>query len=92
MDKFTLQLSPAATRDLDGLDDNTARAILNELPTLEDNPFPQGKRIKKIKGKKSNYYRLRVDKYRVFYSIEGREIAVLRITSKKDADRFIKQL
>ena len=92
MDKFILKLSPSATRDLDRLEDKVVRVILDELPALRDNPFPRGKRIKKIKGKKSTFYRLRVDQYRVFYSLEGTEVIILRIIGKKDTDRFIKNL
>lgn len=92
MDRFVLKLSPTATRDLDQLEDKVARMILDELPVLRDNPFPIGKLIKKLKGKKSTFYRLRVDKYRVFYCLEGTEVVILRIIGKKDADRFIKNL
>ena len=92
MERFTLKLSPTATRDLDRLDDKEAAKILDELPILRDNPFPRGKLIKKIKGKKSTFYRLRVDKYRVFYTIEGSEVVILKVISKKDADKFIKHL
>jgi mRNA-degrading endonuclease RelE of RelBE toxin-antitoxin system len=59
---------------------------------LRENPFPRGKLIKKLKGKKSTFYRLRVDKYRVYYTIEGPDVVVLRVLSKKDADKFIKRL
>ena len=92
MERFTLKLSPTATHDLDRLDDKEAAKILDELPILRDNPFPRGKLIKKIKGKKSTFYRLRADKYRVFYSIEGAEVVILKVISKKDADKFIKHL
>jgi mRNA interferase RelE/StbE len=92
VDKFTLKLSPTATRDLDYLEEKIARTLLDKLAVLRNNPFPQGKWIKKIKGKKSTFYRLRVDKYRVFYSIEGSEVAILKVISKKDADKFIKTL
>ena len=92
MERFTLKLAPAATRDLDRLGDQEAAKILNALPTLQENPFPRGKLIKKIRGKQSAFYRLRVDKYRVFFSIEGTEVVIFKVISKKDADKFIKQL
>lgn len=92
MDRFVLKLSPTATRDLDRLEARSARAILEKLTILENNPFPKGKLIKKLKGKRSTFYRLRVGDYRIFYSIEGREVAVLRVISKKDAAKFIKGL
>ncbi len=92
MDKFTLELSSSAVRDLDKLEDNLARTILSELTVLKNNPFPRGKLIKKIKGKKANFYRLRAGKYRVFFCIAGSVIVVLKVVGKKDAERFIKKL
>lgn len=52
----------------------------------------QRKADQKIQGTKMNYYRLRVDKYRVFYMLEGNRVVILRILSKKDVERFIRSL
>lgn len=92
MDKFHIVLSPRAVKDLDSFSDTVCRKIAKAIKVLEENPFPRGKLIKKIKGKHSDYYRLRVDKYRVFYTIEGSKVVVLKILSKKDAERFIRNL
>jgi len=79
-------------RDLATLDDKVAGMILDHLPILNKNPFPRGKLTKKIKGKKSAFYRLRIDKYRAYYSIESSLVVILRIISKKDAGKFIQRL
>ena len=92
MGKFKIELSPAASRDLDGLELETVTKVLSDLKVLEENPFPRGKLIKKIKGKRTSFYRLRIDKYRVFYEIQHLKIVILRIISKKEADRYIKKL
>jgi mRNA interferase RelE/StbE len=92
MDRFGIELSPAASRDLDDLEIEIATKVLRDLRILEENPFPRGKLIKKIRGKKTAFYRLRVDKFRVFFEIQPRKIVILRILSKKEADRFIKTL
>lgn len=92
MDRFSLELSPAASRDLDDLEIEIVTRVLRDLRILEENPFPRGKLIKKIRGKKTAFYRLRVDKFRVFYEIQPGKIAILRILSEKEADRFIKKL
>jgi len=92
VDRFILKLSSTATDDLDQFDDKAVRMILNKMAILKENPFPMGKLIKKIKGKKSTFYRLRVDKYRVFYSLEKSDVVILKVIGKKDADRFIKNL
>ena len=91
MDRFSIELSPAASRDLDDLEIGTVTKALSDLRILGESPFPKGKLIKKIKGKKTTFYRLRIDKFRVFYEIQHANIVILRILSKKEADRFIKR-
>jgi mRNA interferase RelE/StbE len=92
MDKFEIELSPAAARDLDELGLGMLTKVFSDLRILEDNPFPRGKLIKKIKGKKTSFYRLRMDKFRIYFEIQHMKIVILRIISKKEADRFIKTL
>lgn len=87
-----MELSPAASRDLDELELGIVMKVLLDIKILEENPFPRGKLIKKIKGKKSPLYRLRIDKFRVFFEIQPMKIVILRIISKKEADRYIKRL
>jgi mRNA interferase RelE/StbE len=92
MDRFKIELSPAASRDLDDLEMGIVTKVVSDLKILKENPFPRGKLIKKIKGKKTTYYRLRVDKFRVFFEIQPMKIVILRIISKKEADRYVKRL
>ena len=92
MDKFRIELSPAASRDLDELEMGVVTEVLSDLKILQENPFPRGKLIKKIKGKKTAFYRLRIDKFRVFFEILPMKVVILRILDKKEADRFIKRL
>ena len=92
MDSFRIELAPAASRDLDEFEIRVVERVLSDLKVLEKNPFPRGKLIKKLKGKKFSLYRLMVDKFRVFYEIQPGEVIVLRVLSKKDSDRFIKRL
>lgn len=92
MDKFKIELSPAASRDLDDLEMGIVTQVLSDLKILKENPFPRGKLIKKIKGKKTTFYRLRADKFRIFFEIQPMKIVILRVISKKEADRYIKRL
>ncbi len=92
MYKFKIELSPAASRDLDDLEMGIVTKVVSDLKILKENPFPRGKLIKKIKGKKTFFYRLRIDKFRVFFEIQPMKIVVLRIIGKKEADRYIKKL
>ena len=88
MDKFQIVLSPGAGKDLDSFSDSVCEKIIRALQTLKDNPFPRGKLIKKIRGTNSDYYRLRVDKYRAFYMFESGRVVVLIVLSKKEAGCF----
>ena len=91
MDRFRIELSPAASRDLDGSEIGIVTKGLSDLNILQENPFPRGKLIKKTKGKKTAFYRLRIDKFRVFFEILPMKVVILRILDKKEADRFIKK-
>ena len=90
MEKFNIVLAPKAVKDLDGLNNKQCAKILKQVMVLEDNPFPRGKLIKKLKGTKINYYRLRIDKYRVFFRVKGKRVIILRIISRKDVETVIK--
>ena len=92
MDKFQIVLSSKAAKDLDTFNDAICKRLTSGMKILEENPFQRGKLIKKIKGTSSDYYRLRVDKYRIFYFIDGNRIVILRVLSKKDVGRFISNL
>ena len=91
MDSFRIELAPTASRDLDEFEIGVVEKALSDLKVQEKNPFPRGKLIKKFKGKKFSLYRLRVDKFPIFYEIQPKKIIVLRVLSKKDSDRFIKR-
>jgi mRNA-degrading endonuclease RelE of RelBE toxin-antitoxin system len=54
MDRFKIDLSPAASRDLDKLELGIVTKVLSDIKILEENPFPRGKLIKKIRGKSSS--------------------------------------
>lgn len=90
--EFEIILSPKAAKDLDRLSENICKKIINAIQILREIPFPRGKLIKKLTGTKEKFYRLRVDKYRVFYMIESDKVVILRVLSKKDTDRFIQNL
>jgi mRNA interferase RelE/StbE len=92
VDKFRIVLSPRAIRDLDAFSDVVCGKIVRAFRTLEENPFPRGKQIKKLKGKSADYYRLRVDKYRAFYSIQDNNVVILAVLGKKNAERFIRNM
>ena len=41
MDKFKVELSPAASRDLDDLEMGIVTKVVSDLKILKENPFPK---------------------------------------------------
>jgi mRNA-degrading endonuclease RelE of RelBE toxin-antitoxin system len=89
---YSVQLTRAAHRDLDDLPIQTQQQIAADIKSLSSNPFPQGNKIKKLKGFDFPLFRLRSGDFRVLYRIDGREITLLRIIDRKLLDRILSQL
>lgn len=94
---YGVHFSKKAQRDFGELLSPFQEQLLTKLIVLKTNPFPDGKRVKKIRGTKASLYRLRTElpdqSYRVFYSIlKPNIVMILRIVPKKTADRIIHSL
>jgi len=83
---YSVQIAPAAERQLKKLLKPTQRQITKRLLALELNPRPNG--IKKLEGEK-DLYRLRVGDFRVIYIIKDKTllVLVLKIDHRKDVYR-----
>ncbi|MDI6794511.1 MAG: type II toxin-antitoxin system RelE/ParE family toxin [bacterium] len=97
MAEYEIFYYPKAENDLDSLEPNEALKVAGEIEKfLSLSPFPYKKRKKKIQGVMYPLYRLRVDtkndSYRIFYMIEKKKVVILRIVTKKDAERTIRNL
>lgn len=55
MGKFKVTFSDKAEKYLDSLPDDVFYFIVDKCKLLEDNPMPDGKHIKKLKGYKNLY-------------------------------------
>ena len=94
--EFHVQFTTRAVKDLKKLPKNAQKEILKESIRLETGPFQYKNKIKKIRGINFPCYRLRIDfhldSYRLFYGIDENVVYVLRIVSKKYADKIIKRI
>jgi len=92
--KFSIEFTTTSLKELKKLPTASQRAIVEDIVQLESDPFPEKKKVKRIHGIKFPCYRLRIDfsldSFRVFYGIDHSIIFVLRIVSKKNADKIIK--
>lgn len=82
--RFEVRLFKKTYRQLEALDKEVARRILEKLRELEENPFPKG--VLKLQGLKDSY-RIRVGDYRILYTILYKEkiILVFRIEHRRGA-------
>lgn len=66
MKSYEILLERRAIKQLEKINENIKRRILNVLRGLRDRGFSQTLDIKKLKGYKA-HYRLRVDEYRILF-------------------------
>lgn len=76
-----VEFKPRAVKDLDGLDRQTARRVLEKIRALENNLAGDVKRLTNFTPE----YRLRVGDYRVLFEIEGDRVIIYRIKHRSRA-------
>lgn len=71
---YSVQIAPAAERQLRKLSKSIQQQITKRLLKLESNPRPDG--VKKLEGEK-DLYRLRVSDFRIVYMVQDQALLVL---------------
>ena len=93
---FEVAYTQTAQRELGKLDRDSQRKFVQESLSLREARLPEGKRRRKLQGLSFPCYRLRIDtpsdSFELFYGIDGDVIYVLRMVSKRDADRIMEGL
>ena len=83
MTKFHIEISRTAEKQLKKIDKVQQSRIIKEILNLAITPFPQGS--KKLSGFDA-VFRIRIGRYRVIYSVQGKRLLViiLKIGHRKD--------
>lgn len=76
-----IEFKPRAVKDLDALDPQTARRILEKIRGLENGLSGDVKRLTNFTPE----YRLRVGDYRVLFESEGDRVIIYRIKHRSQA-------
>jgi len=66
--------------------------MFRQIKTLEMNVTPVGNRIKKLKGVKGAFYRLRIRDYRAMFEVQGNKVTIHRVINRKELDRVVSRL
>jgi mRNA interferase RelE/StbE len=80
---YKVSFTERSLDDLDDLPDEAFDRIRKACKRLENNPVPDGKHIKKLRGYQ-DLYRLRIGDYRAVFRWKGNIITVIRVLSKPD--------
>lgn len=93
MAKYTLKLKPDAVNDLDQMRKYDATKVLDGIEKhLSFEPMKESRsRIKKLRGRLPADYRLRIEDWRIFYQVVGKEVHVLRVMHKRDTQQFYEE-
>jgi superfamily I DNA/RNA helicase/mRNA-degrading endonuclease RelE of RelBE toxin-antitoxin system len=84
---FELLHKPTFTNQLLALSKEYMVQVIEKVERLRDDPKPDGKAKKKLKGYKNNVYRLRSGDLRIIYTIAGNCVALLGVDDRKDVYR-----
>jgi mRNA interferase RelE/StbE len=83
---YTVELKPAAVRDLKALPERERKRIKTRIDALAENPRPHG--AKALQGGEG-YLRIRVGDYRIIYTVLDRLllVVVIRVGNRRDVYR-----
>ena len=91
MRRFEVLLSETARRQLKDLPPDLQIQIKERLEELGKDPYRPRPRtdIKRLKGPKRDYYRLRIGSFRAIYVIEGYNVMIAKILPRSSAYDWI---
>ena len=91
--RYAIVLAPEAIHDLKRLEPRLRSQVTDAMEThLRHEPTKTSKsRIKRFRGLTKPQYRLSVDAIRVFYDVSRREVEILAIVMKADAEAMARE-
>lgn len=79
-----INIKPSCLNELMGLPPDQSGPVWEKINWLPEDPFPDGKLKKKLKGSKDPLYRLRSGDYRIFYRFGDTWVRLLGIRQRDD--------
>jgi len=92
MNKYRLIIPKRVFKQFKNLERPLQKRVKESILALRDNPFPPGKKIKRIKRGRDEFWRLRVGNLRVMYEVRGDEVRILGIVHRKDLEKWLRSL
>jgi mRNA-degrading endonuclease RelE of RelBE toxin-antitoxin system len=92
VNRFKVQLTRVAAKDLDTLDQVVRDSVVADLARLNESPLDRPPRVKRLKGFKHPLYRLRSGDHRIVYRIDEALVTILRVIDRKVLERSLRGL
>jgi mRNA-degrading endonuclease RelE of RelBE toxin-antitoxin system len=92
VNRFKVQLTRVAAKDLDTLDQVVRDSVVADLARLSESPIDRPPRVKRLKGFKHPLYRLRSGDHRIVYRIDEALVTILRVIDRKVLERSLRGL
>ena len=80
---YEIEFKPKAIKDLDSLQQNDARRIVERMKRMRNNLEGDVKHLTNFTPE----YRLRVGDFRVLFELAGNHVTVYRVVNRRDAYR-----
>ena len=68
------------------------KRIAKAIEKLAADPFPEGKSVKRLRGPKDEFYRLRVGDWRILYDVSSENLDILDLVPRGELEKAIKRL
>ena len=85
-------LTKTAQKDLTRIPKDRRSQVLQALRALESWPLLEGMDITRLKGYEEKIYRLRIGDYRVVFFTAEDAIHILRVVSRQELEKVLRQL
>ena len=89
---YRVVFTRTSEKDIKSLPKSIQILSLRQIKSLESSVAPDGKRIKKLKGIKGAFYRLRIGDYRALFEVQRNSVTIHRVINRKDLDRVVSRL
>lgn len=83
--QWNMTIKPALLHDIVALPAKEVHQVMAKIDALTQDPTPDGKLKKQLKGAKGRLYRIRSGDYRIIYTFEKQLIRVLAIRRRNEA-------
>ena len=89
---YTLRYSKRFAKAFKAVSAADRKRIAKTIEKLAADPFHEGKSVKRLRGPKDEFYRLRVGDWRILYDVSGEDLDILDLVPRGEPEKAVKRL